>query len=207
MDCVKPTCSCCHRPGDDQMARSAMTAAGSACCGCTDRRCRNPPPKNHRRRGRTRRSPEPLKLPGCPPRLRAVYARWWQLETWLRELAYVSSCAPCWEPDGSKGAIADAFYHEAVVRLRRSHVALHLARAQLVYGEWLRRGNRRLDARQQLGPSRARSELLATDQTAPTRRGQPHAADTARSADRGTGARRAVESRDRCPVVHQSTHC
>jgi hypothetical protein len=89
VDCVKPTCSCCHRPGDDQMARSAMTAAGSACCGCTDRRCRNPPPKNHRRRGRTRRSPEPLKLPGCPPRLRALYARWWQLETWLRELAYV----------------------------------------------------------------------------------------------------------------------
>lgn len=78
------------------------------------------------------------------------------------------------------GPIADAHYEEAVTRLSRGHVALHLARAQLVYGEWLRRENRRLDARQQLGAAhdlfdrfgaeafaeRARRELLATGETA-----------------------------------------
>jgi len=78
------------------------------------------------------------------------------------------------------GPAAEALYQEAVTRLTRGHVALHLARAKLVYGEWLRRENRRLDARQQLGAAhelfdsfgagafaeRARHELLATGETA-----------------------------------------
>jgi len=78
------------------------------------------------------------------------------------------------------GPGAEAFYQEAVARLGRGHVALHLARAQLVYGEWLRRENRRVDARQQLSAAyelfdrfgaegfagRARRELSATGETA-----------------------------------------
>ena len=66
-----------------------------------------------------------------------------------------------------------------IERLARTRVAVHLARAHLVYGEWLRRENRRSDARQQLRAAhdmfdrfgaeafaeRARRELLATGET------------------------------------------
>ena len=79
----------------------------------------------------------------------------------------------------SEGEAADALYREAIDRLERSHIAVHLARAHLVYGEWLRRENRRVDARQQLRTAhdmlghfgaeafaeRARRELLATGET------------------------------------------
>jgi DNA-binding CsgD family transcriptional regulator len=75
---------------------------------------------------------------------------------------------------------AEALYEEAVSRLARARTALHLARAQLVYGEWLRRENRRGDARRQLRAAhdsfsrfgadafaeRARRELLATGEVA-----------------------------------------
>jgi DNA-binding CsgD family transcriptional regulator len=78
------------------------------------------------------------------------------------------------------GADADALYREAIERLARTRIAVHLARAHLVYGEWLRRGNRRVDAREQLRTAhdmfsrfgaeafaeRARRELLATGGTA-----------------------------------------
>jgi DNA-binding CsgD family transcriptional regulator len=77
------------------------------------------------------------------------------------------------------GPSAGPLYEEAVERLARDRVAPHLARAQLVYGEWLRRENRRLDAREQLRVAhdtfsgigaeafaeRARRELLATGET------------------------------------------
>ena len=78
------------------------------------------------------------------------------------------------------GEAAEALYLEAIERLGRTRVAVHLARAHLLYGEWLRRENRRVDAREHLRRAyemlhefgadsfaeRAHRELLATGETA-----------------------------------------
>jgi DNA-binding CsgD family transcriptional regulator/tetratricopeptide (TPR) repeat protein len=78
---------------------------------------------------------------------------------------------------------AEELYVEAVERLGRSRIAVDLARAHLVYGEWLRRQRRRIDARKQLRTAhdlfsdfgmeafaeRARVELEATGEHAPNR--------------------------------------
>jgi DNA-binding CsgD family transcriptional regulator len=80
----------------------------------------------------------------------------------------------------SEGQDAEPLYREAVERLARGRGVVHLARARLLYGEWLRRENRRVDAREQLRAAhemfseigaegfaeRARHELLATGETA-----------------------------------------
>ena len=78
---------------------------------------------------------------------------------------------------------ADDLYAEAIERLSRTRVAVDLARAHLLYGEWLRRQSRRVDARKELRiahemftdfgmeafAERARVELEATGEHARTR--------------------------------------
>ena len=79
----------------------------------------------------------------------------------------------------SEGETAENCYREAIERLGRTRMRPALARAHLLYGEWLRRENRRRDARAELRTAhglfttmgleafaeRARRELLATGDT------------------------------------------
>ena len=83
-----------------------------------------------------------------------------------------------------QGQAAEGLYREAIERLGRAGIRTELARAHLLYGEWLRREGRRLDAREQLRTAhdmlaaigmeafaeRARLELIATGETVRRRR-------------------------------------
>jgi len=87
----------------------------------------------------------------------------------------------------SEGQEAEQCYAEAVERLGRTPLRPELARAHLLYGEWLRRENRRNYARHQLHAAyrlftaigaeafaeRARSELLATGERSADARSVP----------------------------------
>jgi DNA-binding CsgD family transcriptional regulator len=105
----------------------------------------------------------------------------------------------------SDDATAEVLYRDAIERLGHCRVALDLARAHLLYGEWLRRRGRRVDAREQLRSARAsfaemgaqafvqraERELLATGETARKRSIEtsddltPHEARIARMARDG----------------------
>src|SRR3954452_25632355 len=84
----------------------------------------------------------------------------------------------------SRGDAADGLYREAIERTGRTRVRVDLARAHLLYGEWLRRERRRRDAREQLRSAlemftsmgteafvgRAERELVATGERVRKRR-------------------------------------
>jgi ATP/maltotriose-dependent transcriptional regulator MalT len=79
----------------------------------------------------------------------------------------------------SEGDTAERLHRESIERLGRTRLRVELARGHLLYGEWLRRERRRVDAREQLRiahdmleamgveafAERARRELLATGET------------------------------------------
>lgn len=91
---------------------------------------------------------------------------------------------------------AEEHYRTAISLLDRAGVAAELARARLLYGEWLRRRTRRRDAREQLREAhrvltamgaagfaaRARGELMATGETARRRAPETATALTAQEA-------------------------
>jgi DNA-binding CsgD family transcriptional regulator len=86
----------------------------------------------------------------------------------------------------SEGETAERLYQEAIDRLARTRIRVELPRARLVYGEWLRREHRRVDAREQLRRAydafasmgaeafaeRARRELVATGEKLRKRSGE-----------------------------------
>jgi ATP/maltotriose-dependent transcriptional regulator MalT len=96
----------------------------------------------------------------------------------------------------SDGEAAEGLYREAIDRLGRIRLRPELARAHLLYGEWLRRENRRADAREQLRTAhdmlaamgaeafaeRARRELLAAGETVRQPTAEPASTLTAQEA-------------------------
>jgi DNA-binding CsgD family transcriptional regulator len=84
------------------------------------------------------------------------------------------------------GEVANELYHVAIDRLSRTHLRTELARAHLLFGEWLRREGQRVEARERLHTAhdmfgaigmeafaeRARRELIATGEKARKRKAE-----------------------------------
>ena len=114
----------------------------------------------------------------------------------------------------SEGETAERCYREAIDRLGRTQLRPELARAHLLYGEWLHRENRRRDARAELRTAydlftaigmgafagRARRELLATGDTVRERTVQTASELTAQEAHI---ARLAVDGRTNAEIGAQ----
>ena len=108
------------------------------------------------------------------------------------------------------GEAADSMYRESIGRLSRTRLRAELARSHLLYGEWLRRERRRVDAREQLRTAlgmleamgieafaeRARRELLATGETARKRTAQTSDQLTAQEAQVAQLAREGLSNTD-----------
>jgi len=134
------------------------------------------------RTGRTARATEALDLLAATTRASGTD---WALGTEARSRALLRQ-------QSSRGGA----YREAIDRLGRTGLRVELARAQLLYGEWLRRQRRRGDARDQLRAAyeifasagaggfaeRTRTELRATGERAPKRTAEAQDALTAREA-------------------------
>ena len=120
----------------------------------------------------------------------------------------------------STDAAAEPLYREAVERLSRTRIRPQLARTHLVYGEWLRREGRRVDARHELLQAfemftdmgmdafseRTRRELAATGEKIRAQAAdRPHDL-TSQEAQIARLARRTDERRDRVPALPERTH-
>lgn len=115
---------------------------------------------------------------------------------------------------------ADALFTEAIERLGRTTVAVHRARAHLVYGEWLRRMLRRADARRQLSQAhdmftrmgaqafaeRARRELVATGEKVRTQQAKAGSELTAQEAQIARLAAEGLTNQEIGAQLFISTH-
>jgi tetratricopeptide (TPR) repeat protein len=115
---------------------------------------------------------------------------------------------------------AEDLYRDAIDRLGRTGLRVEVARARLLYGEWLRRQRRRGEARDQLRAGyeifvsagagafaeRAQTELRDGRARTQTHRADPKCPDRTRSAYRPPGRPGCLQSRDRRAAVHQPRH-
>ena len=105
---------------------------------------------------------------------------WLSQRTGAIDSGWVSGIGARVEALLSQGDVADGLYRDSIAHLSGTRARLELARAHLLYGEWLRRERRRLDARERLRSAlesftsmgaeafarRAERELLATGERA-----------------------------------------